>query len=67
MIVPTQLLEDVDEEFESTDRKLKVSMQQLWHEQFRHPGQDKTKSIIKRLGSKSGLDPETALTCCLLL
>ncbi|SAM85846.1 uncharacterized protein UBRO_21017 [Ustilago bromivora] len=65
MTASTQLFEGVDDEFEQTEKKHKIPTQQLWHEHLGHPGQDKSKVIMKSLGGEctKGLDPDTALTC----
>ena len=65
MTTSTPLFEGVDEEFEHIENELKISKQQLWHEQLGHPGQDKSKAIISKLKDKHivDLDPDTALKC----
>ena len=65
MTTSAQLLNDVDEEFEPITKRTTLSIQQLWHEHLGHPGRDKAKSIIKKMGSTTqmDMDPDTALTC----
>ncbi|SAM70236.1 related to retrotransposon protein [Ustilago bromivora] len=65
MTASTQPFEGIDEEFELTEKKPETSTQQLWHEHLGHPGRDKARAIIKKLGNKlmTEVDPDTALTC----
>ncbi|CCF49740.1 conserved uncharacterized protein (C-terminal fragment), partial [Ustilago hordei] len=65
MTTSAQPFEGVDKEFEPIVKKHTISTQQLWHECLGHPGRDKAKAIIKKIGGniQKDLDPDTALTC----
>ncbi|SOV01626.1 uncharacterized protein UDID_18144 [Ustilago sp. UG-2017a] len=65
MTTSTLLFEGVDEEFELTNQRPKISTKQLWHEHLGHPGRDKSRVIVDKLKGEPvvALDPDTALTC----
>ncbi|KAJ1039877.1 hypothetical protein NDA11_002974 [Ustilago hordei] len=69
MMTSAQPFEGVDEELEPTVKKRVISTEQLWHKHLGHPGQDKAKAIIKRIGNNiiTDMDPDTALTSFMAL
>ena len=65
MITSMQVLEGVNKNTETIKEQPRTSIQELWHKHLGHPGWDKARAIVRKLGDKLAIevDPDTAITC----